>query len=171
VCSSDLGGNCGMYVRQYAKLFDTVWAFEPSPVPFHCMVNNSTYDNVVKMQIALGDENTMISMNTATENSHVFNVAIHTVDRYSKDSIIPMMTIDSFNFPSCSFMQLDVEGFEINILRGAEKTIDKYRPVIAAENGFYGFVLDFLTNKNYKLLEKSRSDGILVPEENLNGTV
>jgi hypothetical protein len=52
------------------------------------------------------------------------------------ESIIPMLTIDSLNLPDCSFIQLDVEYYELNVLRGALETIEKYKPVISCELGY-----------------------------------
>ena len=30
------GGNCGMYPKQYSKIFDTVYTFEPDWLNFYC---------------------------------------------------------------------------------------------------------------------------------------
>lgn len=163
------GGNCGMYVRMYANLFDVVWAFEPSPIPFHCMVNNNTTDNVVKMQLALGDQNKMISLNKQYENSSGYlNIAVHKIDpRDSIENFIPMIKLDTLNLPSCSFMQLDVEGYEGNVIRGARNTIEKFRPVIAAENGHANDVSSYLKSIDYMQAAQSRADCIWIPKENL----
>ena len=50
-------------------------------------------------------------------------------------------------------MKIDVEGFELNVLEGAEKTIDKFRPVVFYESltvADWGHCYDFLKTKNYK---------------------
>ena len=51
-------------------------------------------------------------------------------------------------------IKIDVEGFEMNVLRAAEYTIKKYKPKIIIEthsfNLFYE-VRDFLTNIGYEL--------------------
>ena len=51
------------------------------------------------------------------------------------------------------YMSLDVEGMEYNVILGAEKIIDSYKPVITFEQHLetdnYNLILDYLTNKNY----------------------
>jgi hypothetical protein len=42
------GGNCGVYVKRYAELFETVYTFEPSPILFYCLNLNVTNPNVFK---------------------------------------------------------------------------------------------------------------------------
>ena len=47
---------------------------------------------------------------------------------------IPLTTIDSLNLGSCSLIKADVEGMELDVLRGAQETIAKFRPILYAEN-------------------------------------
>ena len=44
------------------------------------------------------------------------------------------LTIDAFTYSSLILIQLDIEGFELNALQGAEKTIKQHRPIIAIED-------------------------------------
>jgi FkbM family methyltransferase len=153
------GGNCGLYVRQYAKLFKTVYAFEPDPMNFHCMVTNSQFENVVKMQCALGKESKMISMNTGSLD----NVGAFTINDHDSTAIIPMIPLDFLNLPGCDLLQLDVEGYEDNVLDGAQVTIQKYRPVLILESA--GAMAQLLLhNMNYEYVENSVSDKIFVPK-------
>jgi hypothetical protein len=46
---------------------------------------------------------------------------------------IPTIRIDDLNLTDCNLMQLDVEGYELNALLGAAKTIDKFKPVLCVE--------------------------------------
>jgi FkbM family methyltransferase len=41
---------------------------------------------------------------------------------------VPVMTIDSLNLPGFDFFKIDVEGMEIDVLKGAQKSIKKYKP-------------------------------------------
>lgn len=42
--------------------------------------------------------------------------------------------IDSLQLPACHVLKIDVEGFEIEVLRGARETIKRCRPVLYVEN-------------------------------------
>src|SRR5258706_82750 len=46
---------------------------------------------------------------------------------------IPMITIDSLELPVADYIKIDTEGSELNVLRGAEKTIKRCGPVIIVE--------------------------------------
>lgn len=49
----------------------------------------------------------------------------------SKNNLITMCSIDSYNFSKVSFIKLDIEGAERKALEGAKKTIEKCRPILA----------------------------------------
>lgn len=134
------GGNCGLYPRLFAKYFKTVYTFEPDPLNFHCLVNNCQLDNVVKINGALGENNQMVRVNRADMG----NVGCHTVTSNDGERLVPQFTIDQLNLPACDFLQLDVEGYEIHILRGAIETIKKFKPGISCENGTNHGIPEFL---------------------------
>ncbi|MEA2727940.1 MAG: hypothetical protein QOF70_2415 [Acetobacteraceae bacterium] len=46
---------------------------------------------------------------------------------------IPVVTIDSLGLERVDLLKIDAEGMEMEVLRGAEKTIERCRPVIYAE--------------------------------------
>jgi hypothetical protein len=41
--------------------------------------------------------------------------------------------LDSFNFSSLDFLKIDVEGMELEVLDGAEKTIEEFLPLVMIE--------------------------------------
>ena len=51
---------------------------------------------------------------------------------YGKGTI-PLKTLDSFNFDRVDMIKIDVEGFEEEILVGAEQTILRNHPILAIE--------------------------------------
>ena len=139
------GGNCGMYARLYSKLFDVTYVFEPDPLNFHCLVSNTQTDNVIKIQGGVGEKNGFSGMKRRTMS----NVGMHQMDG---KGYTPIFSIDSFEFPVCDLLQLDVEGYELFALKGAVKTITKTSPVIVTENNR---CTEFLTSLGYKFVERS----------------
>lgn len=154
------GGNCGLYPRLFAKYFKYVYTFEPDPLNFHCLVNNCQLDNIIKINGALGSDNRMVRV----QRSGMGNVGCHTVNSHDGERFVPQFTIDQLNLPACDFIQLDVEGYEINILKGAIKTIEKYKPGISCENGTNNGIPEFLVQYGYNCKTAVGADTIYVAE-------
>jgi FkbM family methyltransferase len=76
--------------------------------------------------------------------------------RYSVN--VPARTLESVlddipNLPAIDFLSLDVEGYELNVLRGLN--LEKYRPrYVLVEARFFDEVNDFLVSHRYVLLEQ-----------------
>jgi FkbM family methyltransferase len=47
---------------------------------------------------------------------------------------VRLIPLDSFKLPTCHLIKIDVEGMEIEVIRGASETIRRHEPVIYAEN-------------------------------------
>jgi len=71
---------------------------------------------------------------------------------------VPARTIDSYNFEDVDVIKIDVEGSELFVIEGAQKTIDKYRPSIQVEIvpkqcSKYGYqpqdLYDFFAQRDY----------------------
>lgn len=150
------GGNCGLYPRLFAKYFKTVYTFEPDSLNFFCLVNNCQLPSIVKFNAALGAAPGMV----AVKHAGPCNVGMHTVQESAVGSI-PQMTIDGLNLPACDLIQLDVEGYEPNVIAGALETINKFKPVISCENG--GSVSQLLQTLGYEQKESVGADTIFVP--------
>jgi hypothetical protein len=175
------GGCMGMHPRFFSDIFQRVYTFEPDPVNFLCLTHNCQKDNVIKMQAALGAENKLITVNRPS----FFNTGTHTINEIDY-GLIPMLTIDSLNLDACGFIQLDVEFYELNVLKGALQTIEKYNPVISCELGSFDYfkknsdwqfrglnylgntdmsdqeenILQLLEPYGYKKVDQSVADGI-----------
>jgi hypothetical protein len=46
---------------------------------------------------------------------------------------IPTVIIDDMDLPACDLIQLDIEGYEYFALLGAQRTIEKYHPLLMLE--------------------------------------
>lgn len=155
------GANCGLHIRFFAKKFERVYAFEPDPLNFHCMVNNAQYDNVIKMMCALGAQNKLINVNRA----EMIHCGSHTIDDSVSNGIVPMLMIDTLKLDACDLIQLDVEGYEGKVLEGAIETIIKYSPVITTETmqGVdYPDVIKMMNMLAYERIDFTGSDSVWV---------
>lgn len=117
------GGNCGQYVRNFARWFGTVYTFEPDPLNFLCLTLNCG-NNVIKTQACIGNDKKFVNLNVKNDAG-----AIHVEGQGN----VPTVIIDELDLPGCGLIQLDVEGYEYFALLGARRTIEKYHPVIMVE--------------------------------------
>lgn len=152
------GGNCGMYPKLFSRIFKWVYTFEPDPLNFYALVQNTQEDNIIKMQAALGDRHTMIEVHRHS----LHNVGMHQV-RENATANIPQLRIDDLALHDCDLIQLDIESYEIYALRGAEQTIAKFKPVIVVENN-NGDIGEFLGRYGYTVASTSHMDTIYRPQ-------
>ena len=119
------GGNVGVFPKELAKHFTQVVTFEPDEINWKCLQLNVTEPNVVAKRAALGD----VIGETAIEHN-AFNPG---ASYLRPGEGVPITTIDSLRLDRCDLLQLDVEGYELKALKGAEHTIRSYSPLIVLE--------------------------------------
>ena len=134
----DVGANIGYYALEedtHVKV-KLIVAIEPNPVSFELLSQN-------------------ICMNDAMAN--VFNIGISDVDgtlpfyiskqsnicsilpraEYEKKIDVPVMRLDTLldreKIENVDLIRMDIEGHEINALRGMKETMEKYRPWFCLE--------------------------------------
>lgn len=147
------GGNFGLYPVLYTEFFETVYTFEPDPMNFFCLGLNCQFNNIIKMNLALGDK----PGNARMINRSPVNYGMNCIEETSSHvNSIPIVNIDSFDFQDVRLLQLDLEGYELPALQGAVNTINKYKPLMIIEATeewspeTYKPIVDFLDTLGYK---------------------
>lgn len=121
----DIGAHVGLWSMQLVKHFEFVYAFEPNPVVADLWRWNVTAKNAALREVALGKAQTTVGLKIYDGHSG------HT--QVSGGGDIPMATLDSFGFVDVDFIKIDVEGLEASVVKGAEDTIRRCRPVMVVE--------------------------------------
>lgn len=164
------GGNLGLFPKRLAEEFKQVITFEPDARLFSKMRLNAPEGNIRMIQGALGDSRDPVKVSCRRRDTS--GRATHEgLTHVSGAGNIAQIRLDDMNLPACDLIYLDIEGYELYALRGAEKTIDKFRPVIGLEinkaSAFYGIPADdvrgWVTKKNYKLSFRLNSDEVYIP--------
>ena len=161
----DIGANVGLWTRDLCQAFDHVIAFEPVADFRECLTRNVIATNLEIRPCALGNQDTMINMIITEQNTGDSHVDTRTLGQGS----IPMYRIDSLDLPHIDYIKIDCEGYEKNILLGAENTLRKYRPIVVIEDKKHQDVghdathgaADLLVSWGARMISKVRNDLIL----------
>lgn len=138
--SFDVGANIGAVTLVMSELSPRgrVFAFEPSPANFAHLVGNLAANhasNVVAEQLALYDENATLPFTVSDAypaGSHVPAAEggrpTTTVEAVRLDDYVERQRLSRLDL-----VKLDVEGAEMNVLRGARRTMARLAPDLVVE--------------------------------------
>lgn len=169
-CAVQAGGNLGIFPKRLAESFKQVITFEPDPKLYAAMRVNAPEGNIRTIRAALGNSHAPVSVSCKRRDDS--GRATHEgLTHVSGAGDIQQMKLDDLNLKSCNLIYLDIEGYEMYALKGAERTIDQFRPVIGVElnraSSYYGIdrdvIRNWITSKNYKLSLRLNSDEVYVP--------
>lgn len=127
----DVGALFGVFSLVFTRNKDAVaYAFEPSPYAFPILcdhVNNNPQHNIKPMQVFVGEKSGEL-VQCGRDWKHI-------VANLESDDIITQssVSIDDMELGPVDCMKIDVESYECQVLRGAARTITRYKPVIFLE--------------------------------------
>lgn len=135
----DAGANLGGLTLFFARAVGgsgRVYAFEPQRVIFQTLCANMALNslvNVYAVQAALGDRQGSINIDTPdyTRENNFGGMAL---GEWHAGEAVPLMRIDELALARCDLIKIDVEGMEEAVLRGAQATIARHRPLLYVEN-------------------------------------
>ncbi|MEO9258238.1 MAG: FkbM family methyltransferase, partial [Crocinitomicaceae bacterium] len=160
----DVGANIGFTSLNLSQssnnLATKVYAFEPDPYNYSKLIDNLNLNvnhAVSAENIGIGDtvENLKLVINTAN------NLGGNRINKNATEnySIIPVTTVDIFveerKISTVDLIKIDIEGFEMNALKGAEQTIKSYKPILFVE----------VNNENLKIQNSSAQELIAYLEK------
>jgi FkbM family methyltransferase len=152
----DIGAHIGYYSSIAADINDrkgSVYAFEPRPMNIkffrrHMKINN--FQNVNLTEAAAGESDGYVQFDDNHGSATGFvsrdgNIRVRqiSIDRMVKDGELPLP----------DFIKIDVEGGEIELLKGLEYVISSARPKILVATHFpecHKYAENFLNRHNYR---------------------
>ena len=158
----DVGAHIGNHtVRLLSPLFDEVICFEPNPYIYPLLsVNTSKHANVKTFNFGLSDEIKELDFKINMTNWGASRIIQKNVTYESKKFStikINVRALDQLNLginKEISLIKVDIEGHELEFLRGAKDTILKHRPIILFEensiNQGSSGVIDYLAEMDYE---------------------
>jgi FkbM family methyltransferase len=139
----DIGANIGQTSLNLSKKLGTIphtiLAFEPFPSTFNKLETNISLNSFLSIKIlnvALGNEKKTIEMEmSCPTNSGGYKITPK--NSQIKDDLVHVFQekLDDYYNPNApiQFIKIDVEGYEMEVLKGAEQTIKKYTPIMVVE--------------------------------------
>ena len=122
--SVDIGCRDGEYTRYLHNNFDHVFCFDyRNRKLFH---KNVDLNKVTHFKCGLADEHKkeLVSGGGSMTTGKI------PLEKYYEEELY---TLDEFNFPNIDYIKIDVDGFELRVLKGCVETIKKYKPLLAIE--------------------------------------
>lgn len=133
----EVGANIGNHALFYCSQLNVqqVYCFEPNNINRSILEKNITLNHFEKKvtvyDVALGEQNG-IGVEKSFSLSNTGMNRIETTDDKNVDGVT-IKPMDDYAFNNIDFIKIDVEGFEILVLKGARETIIHNKPVIMIE--------------------------------------
>jgi len=167
-CSSDknmldIGAHSGTYSISLAHLCNKVYAFEPQQMTYYSLCGSvalSNIQNINCIKYGLGSENqigiqtlNIISDDGGGSTLHC-NTSTANNSNVLKTETIEVKTLDRFNITNISFIKMDVEDNEFNVLLGSLNTLknSNYPKILFESNTYNEKLFNFLKELNYNVI-------------------
>jgi FkbM family methyltransferase len=134
----DAGANEGLFTYRLSRLYNRVHAFEINP-ELAGRLQRLVSSNVSVYPIGLSCREGSNTLHTPYYHGRpLYGWAsleswnCPTAERYT-ESAVSVRPLDSFDLDEVSFIKVDVEGHELELLSGARRTIRRNRPIVLIE--------------------------------------
>ena len=138
----DIGANIGYTILNFAKLVGhegAIFGFEPDPINFercnHNIVQNN-FTNIHLSKCGLGESMGKFLLHVPSPQNRGGNRIINEKTE-GETNVIEVITLDDFvrqkQINKIDLIKIDVEGYELKILKGGESTLKKFKPTLFIE--------------------------------------
>lgn len=134
----EVGANFGFHTVYLSRMSRLVYAFEPQKMIYFQLCGNlfiNNCSNVIPFNLALYDKHGILKPDRAIDYSQSNESAqVSFIEGSTSDeNSIECVTLDSFNFPKVDFIEIDAQGADFQVVLGAQKTIERFKPIITFE--------------------------------------
>lgn len=145
----DIGVYRGVYSYKLSSHFKNIHSFEPNPLLYPYLEKNlkKIIKNINLYNVGLSDKNGDVTLKLPIRSKSIFKDNIEELFKLGAASIHPIKTFDNYkSIPvkikklddidlknKIKFMKIDVEGHELEVIKGATETIKKNKPVLLVE--------------------------------------
>jgi FkbM family methyltransferase len=133
-----IGAHFGEEHQTYKELgIERIIYFEPVKKTFNVL--KERVKDAEMFNYALGNENKMIEMHVEETDAYGCSSILEPSSNYdsvafSPKEFVEMKTLDSFNFVGYNFLNIDVQGYESEVLKGSSNTLNNIDYIICEVN-------------------------------------
>ena len=165
----DVGANIGFYTCLLASLVEdsgAVVAFEPAARTCGYLKENvslNQFTNVTVVNKGLGDKQEQRLLHYSEAGLAEGTASLKYADGRAASERVILDTIDNLipELPTPDFIKIDVEGYQFEVLRGAEHCLKTHAPLLMAElrdvgetnRAKFGEIEDYVADLGYQLYE------------------
>ena len=159
----DIGAWWGPWTLWWQTHVKKIEIFEPNTSILPMLEHNvKEFKNCTVHKTALGSTSGSVSMKYETHSG------TNHISSFNGD--IKLKTLDSYSFTEVDIIKIDVEGFEVPVLEGAEETILSQKPWIQIESNSSGNrykrhkieIKNFLKNIGMTVIDKKWPDQVWI---------
>ena len=136
----DIGAHVGAHTLVFARAVGPaggVLSFEPQRPIFLCLCANvalNGFEHVYTYHAAVGAQAGEITVPRLDYAAEANFAGLELGAGGLAGEKTPVIAIDDLGLEQCHFVKIDVEGMELEVLRGAAQTLARHRPVLYVEN-------------------------------------
>lgn len=160
----DVGANIGYYTLLLASLVAPrgwVYAFEPHPENNVLLMHNVHLNNLEKQTVIRGVACSSIAgwmylhLSPISSGMHTIEESMLERETYQTQSQLIVQTVildqDLAGLHDIDFIKIDVEGHELEVLKGAEGILQEEQPILMIEYAASPLVVAFLEERDYSI--------------------
>lgn len=136
----DVGANVGVTSLLFSQLARQVYSFEPSPSTFQFLrenIDKAGVKNVEALNLGLGpgggEHETTLTFSPNFRAGAFVSDKIQPGAGHRSETVKILTGDEFFENRQVDFMKIDVEGFELEVLRGLDSTLKRDRPLVFLE--------------------------------------
>lgn len=135
----DIGANIGNHALYWcAEMYSTnVKCFEPNEFNRSLLLKNIAINNLNSLITVYPTALGASAGRGHQTNFSYLNTGMNRIERVDDkigvDEYVEIRTLDSYQFDKVDFVKIDVEGSEMEVIKGASQTILRCRPVLLIE--------------------------------------
>jgi len=155
----DIGSHTGTYAISLADHSAGVYAFEPQRMTYYALCGSvalSNKTNIHCINSGLGSTEQFGPMELNIISQDGGGSTLMPVDGILNKEIVNIITLDSLHLTNIGFIKMDIEGNEINAIKGGLETLKNsgYPPILFEANNpsASGDLFNLLTSISYRIV-------------------